>query len=127
MDMVFILQTFEAITNAVKNKEYDDFNDIAAFNISQAIEILRMCMEDILRDGTIVKSEKIDKEGNVIGTDLKPHPSMLVLPKLIAELGMTPQEAMITPRQIAKDGTEKEGVQTLAGLLSSIPELKKPE
>lgn len=127
LDMVFVLQTFKAINKAIKDKEYDDFNEIAAMSISQSIEILRMCQEDILRDGTIVKSEKLNTEGKVIGHEIKPHPSMLVLSKLIAELGMTPQEAMITPRQIAKDGNEKELPQSLAGLLSSIPNLKKRE
>ncbi len=127
LDMVFVIQTYEAIINAVKNNEYDGFNEIAAFNISQAIEVLRMCLEDIITDGTIVKSEKIDKEGNVIGFDIKPHPSMLSLPKLLAELGMTPQEAMITPRQIAKAGDVEDGIKSLADLMSGVGKLKKSD
>lgn len=125
LDMVFVLQTFEAINKAVKNKDYEDFNEIASLNISQSMEILRMCQEDIIRDGTIVKSEKIDKDGNVIGFEIKPHPSMLVLPKLIAELGMTPQEIMITERQRAKQGSEEEGMKTIADLIGSVGKLKK--
>jgi hypothetical protein len=125
LDMVFVLQTFKAINKAIKKKDYDEFNEIAAFSISQSVEILRMCQEDIIRDGPMIKVEKFDGFGRVIGYDYKPHPSLLVVPKLIAELGMTPQESMITARQIAKDGNEKELPKTLADLLCSVPDLKK--
>jgi len=125
--MVFVVQTYEAIMKAVKNKDYDGYNEIAAFNISQSIEVLRMCLEDIIRDGTMVKSEKFDTNGKVIGFEVKPHPSLLVVPKPLAELGMTPQEAMITPRQIARQGSEEEGAQTLADLIGGVKKLTKPK
>lgn len=127
LDMVFVVQTYEAIMMAVKNKEYDNYNEIAAFNISQSIEVLRMCLEDIIRDGTMVKSEKLSADGRVIGHEVKPHPSLLVVPKLLVELGMTPQEAMITPRQIAKQGSEEEGVKTIADLIGAVGKLQKPK
>lgn len=127
LDMVFVVETYKAIMNAVKKKEYDGYNEIAAINISQSIEVLRMCLEDIIRDGTMVKSEKFDGFGRVIGYEVKPHPSLLVVPKLLAELGMTPQEAMITPRQIVKQGSEEEGKQTIADLIGTVGKLRNPD
>lgn len=127
LDMVFVVQTYEAIMKAMKNKDYDGYNEIAAFNISQSIEVFRMCLEDIIRDGTMVKSEKYNGDGLVIGHEVKPHPSLLVVPKLLAELGMTPQEAMITQRQIAKQGSEEEGAKTIADLIGAVGKLQKPK
>ena len=125
LDMVFVVQTYEAIIKAVKKKEYDDFNEIAAFNISQSIEVLRMCQEDIMREGTMVKSEKYDAFGRVIGYEIKPHPSLFAVIKLADKLGMTPQEAMITPRQIAKQGNEEEGVKSIGDLMGMVGALTK--
>lgn len=126
LDMVFVVQTYEAIMKAVNDKDYAGFNEIAAFNISLSVEVLRMCLEDIIRDGTMVKSHKVNADGQVIGFEVKPHPSLLVVPKLLAELGMTPQEAMITPRQIAKQGSEEDGVKSIADLIGAVGKLKKP-
>lgn len=120
LDMVFVVQTYSAIMKAVKNKEYEDYNEMAAMNIARAIDVLRMCLEDIMRDGTIIKSEKINTEGKVIGFEIKPHPSLLVVPKMLAELGMTPQEAMITPRQIAKQGADDDDRENAATLMGSF-------
>lgn len=127
LDKVSVMQTYTAIIKAIKNKEYDDYNELAALNISQAIEVLKMSLEDIIRDGTMVKSEKLDREGRVIGFEIKPHPSMLALPKLIAELGVTPQEAMITPRQLAKQGSEEDGLKTIADLMSQVGKAARKE
>ena len=50
---------------------------------------------------------------------------MLVLPKLIAELGMTPQATMITARQIAKQGEGEEAAKTFADLIGGVAKLQK--
>ena len=120
LDKVAVIQSYRAIIKAIDNKDYGDFHDLAALTISKSIEVLNMSLEDIIRDGTMVKSEKLDKDGCVIGHDVKPHPSLLVLPKLLADLGMTPQEVMITPRQIAKQGSEEDGIKTIADLMSQV-------
>lgn len=84
------------------------------------IEVVRKLQEAVLKDGVVVYSEKVDKDGNVIGKELKPHPALLALPKLIADLGLTPQEMMITPRQLARAGREEEGFRSLADLMSAV-------
>lgn len=120
LDKAEVIQSFRAILDAVQKKEFGDFQELAALTIAQSIQTVHMLLEDIQRDGTMVKSEKIDKDGRVIGHDIKLHPSLLALPKLIADLGLTPQEFMITPRQIAKQGAEDDGIKSIADLMSKV-------
>lgn len=121
LDKAAVLETYTAIEKSIKDaKCSDDFRELAALTIAQSKYVLDMLLEDIIRDGTIVKSERFNAAGEVIGFEAKSHPSLLVVPKLIAELGMTPQEMMITPRQIAKQGSEETGITTIADLMGDI-------
>jgi hypothetical protein len=54
------------------------------------------------------------------------HPALQALPKLIADLGMHPNEFMITPKAIAKQDGEEEGIKTLADLMSGVARKMKP-
>ena len=122
LDKSAVIQMYSALNDAIKNKKYDDFNDIAALTIAQSLHTLHMLLEDVIRDGPTLKREKHNSEGKVIGYDYVTHPALLALPKMIADLGMTPQEFMATPRQIAKQGSEEEGIKTISDLLSSVGE-----
>ena len=82
-----------------------------------------MLLEAIIRDGPIIMREKHDKDGKVFGHEYVSHPALIELPKMIANLGMTPQEFMATPRQISKQGTEEDGVKTIADLMSHVGEI----
>ena len=41
------------------------------------------------------------------------HPSLLALPKLVADLGLNPAEFMITPRAIARDEEKDKDRETV--------------
>ncbi|GJQ44271.1 MAG: hypothetical protein EDM77_03720 [Candidatus Jettenia sp. AMX1] len=120
LDKAAVIETYKAIIDAVKHKKLDDFQEIASLTIAQSIQTLQMLLEDVIRDGPTIQSEVFDKHGTVIGHEMKHHPALNVLPKLIADLGMSPQEFMITPKAIAKQGTEEKGIETLGDLLSKI-------
>lgn len=121
LDKTAVLETYTAIEKSIKDaKCSDDFRELASLTIAQSKHVLDMLLEDIIRDGTNVKSERFDAAGRVIGFEIKPHPSLLAVTKLISELGMTPQEMMITPRQIAKQGNEETGITTIADLMGDI-------
>jgi hypothetical protein len=120
LDKAAVIQFFAAIGEAVKNKQYDEFNELAAFTIANQLNILHTLMEDIQRDGTMLKKEKHDKEGKYLGYEVVPHPSLLSLIKLSDSLGITVNEMMITPKAITKQEDNEEGMKTIADLMSSI-------
>jgi len=118
LDKVEVIGFFRAVHNAVKNKDYDDFNELASLQIANTIKVVDMLIEDIFRDGTVLQREKTDKDGNHIATEYVTHPSLLALPKLIADLGLNPAEFLITPRSKKRSDVEEEGNKTLAELMS---------
>lgn len=117
LDKADVINFYRAIHNAINKKEYEQFNDLAALQIANAIKVIDMLIEDIIRDGTVVKREKYDAKGNKV-IEYVTHPSLFALPKLIADLGLNPAEFMITPRSIARAGAEDAGGNTLAEILS---------
>jgi len=120
LDKAAVIQFFSAICEAVKNKNYDDFNEVAALTIANQINVLHTLMEDIQRDGTMLKKEKHDKDGKYLGYEPVPHPSLLSLIKLSDSLGVTANEMMITPKALSKQEGEDEGIKTIADLMSRI-------
>lgn len=117
LDKVEVIQFFRAVHDAVKNKNFDDFNELAALQIANTIKVIDMLIEDIIRDGTVLKREKRDAKDNLI-VEYVTHPSLLALPKLVADLGLNPAEFMITPRAIARDKNERDVGKTLAEMMS---------
>ena len=120
LDKDAVIQTYTAILAAEKNKKYDNFNEIASLTIAQSIQTLQMLLEDVIRDGPTLKREKWDKDGKVLGHEYVPHPALLTLPKMIADLGMAPSEFLATPRSVAKVDDEDKGTESLAQFLSKL-------
>lgn len=118
LDKLEILTFFRAVHDAVSSKKLESFNSIGSLLISNNLLILQQLQEDIMRDGTILKRETPTTAGVKIEYVL--HPGLQALPKMLADLGMNPAEFMITPRAIAKQGSEDEGIRTLADLMSGI-------
>ncbi len=117
LDKVEVIQFFRAVHDAVKNKNFDNFNELAALQIANTIKVIDMLIEDIIRDGTVLKREKRDAKDNLV-VEYVTHPSLLALPKLVADLGLNPAEFMITPRAIARDKNERDVGKTLAEMMS---------
>jgi hypothetical protein len=117
LDKVEVIQFFRAVHDAVENKNFDDFNELAALQIANTIKVIDMLIEDIIRDGTVLKREKHDAKDNLV-IEYVTHPSLLALPKLVADLGLNPAEFMITPRAIARDKNERDVGKTLAEMMS---------
>jgi hypothetical protein len=120
LDKAAVISNYQTLIKAVEKKDYTDFNELAALTIAESIHTMHLLLEDIMRDGTVLKRMKYDKDGNNIGYEIVAHPSLLTLPKMIADLGITPSEMMITPKALAKKGDEDEGIRTIADLMSSI-------
>jgi len=120
MDKVQFMQTLEAINTALKSGKLEDFKELAAIRIAGGFEVIQRLISDILEDGTVVKSEKWDKDGKVLGYELKNHPALPFLAKLYEVLNLSPQDFMLTPLVIRKMKTEGKKVKTLADLMSGI-------
>jgi hypothetical protein len=124
LDKSELMQFFRAVHSAISTKSTDDFNGYSALLIANSMKILQDMQESILQDGTILKREKMTKQGLQI--EYVMHPALQALPKLIADLGMHPNEFMITPKAIAKQDGEEEGIKTLADLMSGVARKMKP-
>lgn len=120
LDKAAVVEFYSAICEAAINKKYDDFNHLAALTIAEQMNVIHLLMEDIQRDGTILKKEKHDKEGGYLGYEVVPHPSLLSLAKLIDSLSLTPNEMMITPKALLKKEDDDEGIKSLADLMSNV-------
>lgn len=120
LDKAAVISNYQTIIKAIEKKEYGDFNELAALTIAESIHVLHLLMEDIQRDGTILKRYKYDKDGKEVGYEVVTHPSLLALPKMIADLGLTPNEMMITPKALLKKDEDDEGIKSIADLMSTI-------
>jgi hypothetical protein len=114
-EMLNIIRAVHQVMSDPKASE--DFLEISAANIGNSIRILEMLQEDILRDGTLIKSQKFDKAGTCYQEELRLHPSLYALPKMIRDLGMTPEQFLITPKAQAKNTNEEEAVKTISDLM----------
>ena len=118
LDAAELLGIIRAVHKVMADpKASEDFLEISAANIGNSMRILAMLQEDILRDGTMVKSRKFDKNGVCFQEEIKPHPSLYTIPKMIADLGMTPDQFMITPKAQAKNQNETEAVKSISDML----------
>ncbi len=120
LDKSAVITTYAAIMDAVKDKDHDDFNEVSGLMVAETMHVARMLMEDIMRDGSVVKRERYDKEGRLQLIEYVSHPSLMALPKLIADLGLTPRELNITPKAIKDDKNSEEQGKTLAGIMSDL-------
>jgi len=120
LDKSQILTTFKAIQSAVKDKKYDDINEIAALKVAGAMQVIDMLIEDIIRDGPLIREEIFGKEGESLGFKMKGHPLLDSLPKMLANMGLTLHDMYITPKAVEKGNTEEEGIKSIAELMSQI-------
>jgi hypothetical protein len=127
IDKVQLAQSLHAFNKALSEGDITDLKDLAAVRLAGGFEVVGQLLQDILQDGTLIKSEKFDKEGGLLGYDLKSHPSLFHLGRLMETLNLSPADFMITPREIAKKETDDEGVKNAADILSRLAGVKKRE
>ncbi len=119
LDAEELLHIVRSVHSAIQDPaNAEDFKEVSALIIANSIKVLEMLQEDIIRDGSLVKQTKETKYGTDV--EYKPHPALLALPKMIQNLGMTPDQFMITPKAQAKLEDEEAGAKTIAQLLGSI-------
>jgi hypothetical protein len=124
LDKAQIIDTFSAIMKSLSEKNnperHKDLQEIMALKVGSAMQIADLLMESILRDGPIVKSEVWDKDGNVMGFKIVSHPSLFMLPKMLADLNLSLGDLNVTPRAQAKTDDDEKTNKTLATILGGV-------
>lgn len=125
-DKAEFVKGLSAIQKAMRSGDLTDLREIAALRIAGNIELLGQIQQELIATRGIVMSEKIDKEGRVIGYEMKPHPLYLVLPKLTEVTKMTSADFLMTPLEITRQKTERKKARTMADIMSNLG-LASPE
>ena len=119
LDKQHVYEAYLAILKGIFENDYEEVNHMAAFETAKNMQILREIQNVILEDGVSVLSNKVDKDGHVIAQELKQHPNLPSLVKLIEVMGFTPKELLVTPKSIvSKD--EEDGIKSVADLMSTL-------
>lgn len=111
---------YTVLVKAVHKKETEGFYDAAAYLIANSMAILDKLMEEVLNNGTTISREKFNTMGDVVGQDMISHPNLLNIGKLLQSLNLNLSEFLLTPLSRAKIDQGKEGISTIAELLSNI-------
>lgn len=124
LDKEQVIETFGAIMRALSDEDkktrFESLKEVMALQVASAQQVVGNLMEDILRDGTMLKREKWDKEGALLGYEIVPHPSLLTLPKMLDTLGLSLKDLNITPKAVEKMDDDEQAAEGLASMLSRI-------
>lgn len=121
-----VIRSFEAVVKAVRDKNLDDFTELAAAIIAGNIEVVQGLISDIIADGATIEQEIFNKEGVSVGFQKEAHPALAALPKMIGAMGLTPAEMLITPKAKKQAENEDATAETLAEILGkAVGDVKK--
>lgn len=114
LDKEHFIHNLKAFEEAVYDGKLDGLKDLAGATLAGTVSIIQELQYSVLTDGVYMKSEKIDKDGNIIGYELKPNPSLLPLGNLLKAAGLTLPDFMLTPREVQKVKDDDENRKTVA-------------
>jgi hypothetical protein len=119
LDKEHLLEACLAIERALKNQDYGDFHSLMVMELGETLQVVRELRGAILEHGTVVETARVDKNGVVIGYDLKPHPALLALPNLMKNMGISFPDFMMTPAAIERKKDDDKAVATIADIFRS--------
>jgi hypothetical protein len=120
LDKEHLIEACLAIERALKEQDFGNFHDLMVMELGETLQVVRELRASILEHGAVMESAHFDKEGKVIGYELKPHPSLLALPNLMKNLGISFTDFMMTPAAVERKKSGQEAAETLADILSGI-------
>ncbi len=116
LDKEYLAESMHAIATALESGDLTDLKNIVTLQLGQSLSVIDELQASILQYGVYMKSEKIGKDGKVIGYEIKPNPSLLPLSNLLKAAGVTLPDFMITPREINRDKSDREAMETVADI-----------
>ncbi len=126
-DKAEFVKGLSAIQKAMTSGDMTDFKEIATLRIAGNIELLGNIQAELMASRGIVLSEKLDKDGKIIGHEMKPHPLFLVLPKLTEVTKMTAGDFLLTPLEIKRQKTEAKKAKALSNIFGDLGLGEAPE
>ena len=119
LDKEYMLHTINALSKALTDGDLSDLKNIITLQLGSTLQVIDELQASILEYGAYMKSEKIGKDGEVIGYEIKPNPSLLPLSNLLKAAGVTLPDFMVTPAAIERSKTDKETAATIADIFKS--------
>lgn len=119
LDKEHLLEACMAIERALKEQDYGDFNSLMVMELGETLSVIRELRGAILEHGTVVETARVDKNGNIIGYELKPHPALLALPNLMKNMGISFTDFMMTPAAIERKKSDEGAAATIADIFRS--------
>ncbi len=119
-DKAEFVKGLSAIQKAMRSGDLTDLKEIAALRIAANYELLGNIQQELMASRGVVLSEKLDKEGKVIGHEMKAHPLFLVLPKLTEVTKTTAADFLMTPLEIKRQKTEAKKAKALSNMFSDL-------
>lgn len=119
LDKEYMLHSINALSKAMTDGDLTDLKDLITLQLGGTIQVIDELQASILQYGVYMKNEKLGKEGNVIGYELKPNPSLLPLANLLKAAGVTLPDFMITPAAVEKKKSDEDTKETLATIFGT--------
>lgn len=116
LDKEYFLTTLNAISNALQNGDLTDLKEVVTLQLGGTLQVIDELQASIHEYGVYLKSEKLNKDGEVIGYEVKPNPSLLPLSNLLKAAGVTLPDFMATPAALEKKKSDQQTAETLADI-----------
>lgn len=125
LDKEYLAESMHAIATALETGDTTNLKNVVTLQLGQSLSVIDELQASILQYGVYMKSEKLNKEGAVIGYELKPNPSLLPLANLLKAAGVTMPDFMITPKEINRDKSDREAMETVADIFRNAGNMLK--
>jgi len=118
----YFAATLNAISKALNDGELTDLKEIVTLQLGGTLQVIEELQASILEYGVFMKSEKLGKDGAVLGYELKNNPSLLPLSNLLKAAGVTLPDFMITPAALERKKSNDDAVDKFADLFRDAGE-----
>lgn len=117
LDKVEIAEGLRALSKAVQEGDLKEWKDIAAVRLGGLDAVLKMLIEDVTNENTVVKSEMFGKDGQRLGWKIVPHPSLNYIAELARTLGYSFDQFLATPLILKKTESEAKAAESLSNIM----------
>lgn len=122
LDKVELAESLRALSKAIQKGDLTEWKDLAAVRLGGLDTVLKMLIEDVTNENTVVKSELFGKDGQHLGYKIVPHPSLNYIAELARTLGYSFEQFLATPLILKKTESEAKAADSLATMMGRAAE-----